>query len=324
MNSISRRDTLSLALASAAAFGLGKPLGIMGPSPAWAQTTPAPAPPFFKFKAGALECTAIHDGIWEKAHDANFMKNASIDDTKQALAAAKLPTEFVSIPYVVLAINTGKQLVLCDSGTGGQVQPTAGKLAENMKAAGLDPAKVDTVLISHFHPDHIFGLMAKETNAQIFPNAEIIVSEPEFKFWTDPGVVAKLPEARQPLARRIQATFPGWKNVRRVESETEILPGVRTIAAPGHTPGHMAFHFASGADQLVYSGDTFYQPVFSLPKPGWQGIFDQDGPLAEKSRRMLADRIVAEKLIVTGYHFPWPGGGHLAKDGDGYVLTPLA
>jgi glyoxylase-like metal-dependent hydrolase (beta-lactamase superfamily II) len=294
----------------------------MGSSPASAQTTAGPVPPFFKFKVGALECTAIYDGIWEKAHDANFIKNASIDDTKQALAAAKLPTDFVSIPFTVLAVNTGKQLVLCDAGTGGQVQPRAGKFTENMKAAGLDPANVNAVLISHFHPDHIFGLMAKETNAQIFPNAEIIVSEPEFKFWTDPGVIAKLPEARQPLARRIQATFPSWKNIRRVEGEAEILPGVRTVAVPGHTAGHTAFHFASGAEQFIYSGDTFYQPAFSLPHPGWQGAFDQDGPLAEKSRRMLAERVV-DQLIVTGYHFPWPAGGRLAKDGKGYTLTPL-
>jgi len=135
-------------------------------------------------------------------------------------------------------------------------------------------------------------------------------------------VVEKLPEARRPLAKRIQATFPTWKNVRQIDAEAEVAPGVRTVAAPGHTPGHIAFHIASGGSQMIYSGDTFYQPALSLKTPQWHGAFDQDGPLAEQSRRALADRIVADKVMVSGYHFPWPGAGTLAKDGAGYALTP--
>jgi glyoxylase-like metal-dependent hydrolase (beta-lactamase superfamily II) len=228
----------------------------------------------------------------------------------------------VSIPFTPLVVSTGRDLVLFDAGTGGQVQPTAGKLLDNMREAGLDPAKITKVMISHFHPDHIFGLMEKGTNAQVFPNAEIVVSTAEYKFWTDPAVVEKLPEARRPLAKRIQATFPTWKNVRQIDAEAEVAPGVRTVAAPGHTPGHIAFHIASGGSQMIYSGDTFYQPALSLKTPQWHGAFDQDGPLAEQSRRALADRIVADKVMVSGYHFPWPGAGTLAKDGAGYALTP--
>jgi len=177
------------------------------------------------------------------------------------------------------------------------------------------------VMISHFHPDHILGLMEKATNAQVYPNAEIVVSVPEYKFWTDPAVVEKLPEARRPLAKRIQATFPTWKNIRQVEGEVEVAPGIRTVAAPGHTPGHIAFHLASGDAQMIYSGDTFYQPAFSLKTPQWQGVFDQDGPMAEQSRRKMAGRLVADKIMVSGYHFPWPGAGTLARDGTGYALT---
>ena len=140
-------------------------------------------------------------------------------------------------------------------------------------------------MISHFHPDHIFGLMAEGDERPGFPNAEIVVSVPEYRFWTDPAVIEKLPEARRPLARRIQATFPTWKNVRQVEGEAEVAPGIRTVAAPGHTPGHIAFHLASGDAQMIYSGDTFYQPALSLRTPHWQGVFDQDGPTAEQSRR---------------------------------------
>jgi glyoxylase-like metal-dependent hydrolase (beta-lactamase superfamily II) len=317
----SRRDIV-VSAGLAAAFGLASRLTLI--APARAQKTPGPAKPFHKYKIGTFDCTAVYDGIWEKAHDPAFFKNASIEDVKGALRAAHLTDEFVPIPFTPLVVDTGRDVVLFDAGTGGQVQPTAGKLIENMKAAGIDPARITKVMISHYHPDHIFGLMEKGTNAQVFPNAEIVMSTAEYKFWTDPAVIEKLPEARRPLASRIQATFPTWKNIRQVDGEIEVAPGVRTVAAPGHTPGHIAFHIASGNAQMIYSGDTFYQPAFSLKTPEWQGAFDQDGALAETSRRKIADRIVADKVIVSGYHFPWPGAGTLAKDGTGYAMTLLS
>jgi glyoxylase-like metal-dependent hydrolase (beta-lactamase superfamily II) len=319
MRTPTRRDVVVASAGLAAAFGLGSRLAVI--TPARAQRTPAPATPFYKYRVGAFECTAVYDGIWEKAHDPAFFKNASVDDVKAALKAAGQTDEFVPIPFTPLVVSTGRDLVLLDAGTGGQVQPTAGKLIDNMKAAGIDPSGITTIMISHFHPDHIFGLMARETNAQLFPNAEIVVSVPEYRFWTDPAVVDKLPEARRSVARRIQATFPTWKNIRQVEGEVEVAPGIRTVATPGHTPGHIAFHLASGDAQMIYSADTFYQPAFSLRTPEWQGAFDQDGPTAVQSRRRLADRLVADKIMVSGYHFPWPGVGTLARDGTGYALA---
>jgi glyoxylase-like metal-dependent hydrolase (beta-lactamase superfamily II) len=315
---LSRRNLLAGA-GLAAAFGLSSRLII---APAFAQTTPAPAKPFHTYKVGALDCTAVYDGIWEKPHDPAFIKNASVDEVKAAMKAAGLPEEFVSIPFTPLVVRTETDLVLLDAGTGGQVQPTAGRLHDNMKAAGIDPAKITKVMISHFHPDHIFGLMAKETNAPVFPNAEIIVAADEYRFWTDPAVIEKLPEGRRPLARRIQATFPTWKNLRQIDGEKEVIAGIRTFPTPGHTPGHTAFHISSGNAQMIYSGDTFYQPAMSLRTPQWHGAFDQDAALAEKSRRSLADRLVADKILVSGYHFPWPGAGTITKDGSGYALVP--
>jgi len=319
MSMLSRRDVIATA-GVAAAFGLSSRLAFV--APAQAQKTPAPAKPFVTYKVGTFDCTAVYDGIWEKPHDPAFFKNANVDEVKSALKAAGQTDEFVPIPFTPLVVNTGRDVVLFDAGTGGQVQPTAGKLAENMKAAGIDPAAITKVMISHFHPDHIFGLMEKGSNAQVYPNAEIVVSAAEYKFWTDPAVIEKLPEARRPLAQRIQATFPNWKNVRQVDGEAEVAPGIRSVAAPGHTPGHIAFHLSSGNAQMIYSGDTFYQPALSLKTPQWHGAFDQDGAVAETSRRALADRIVADKVMVSGYHFPWPGAGALAKDGAGYALTP--
>jgi glyoxylase-like metal-dependent hydrolase (beta-lactamase superfamily II) len=317
MFDLSRRD-LVIGAAGAAAFGLSSRLVI---NPALAQKTPEPAKGFTTYKVGTTEVTAIYDGIWEKPHDPAFISNASVEDVTAAMQKAGLPADFVSIPFTVSVIKTGGKTILCDSGTGGQVQPTAGKFMSNFKAAGFDPEKVDAILISHFHPDHIFGLMEKETNKPVFPNAEIIVSDVEYKFWTDPAVIDKLPEARKGLARRIQAAFPNWKNIKQVSGDAEVAPGIRFVMAPGHTPGHRAFHLSSGSSQLMLSNDTCYVPALVVANPGWRGAYDQDGATAEDSRRKLMDRVIADKIQISGYHFPYPGAGTIAKDGNGYALT---
>src|SRR5947209_12603405 len=146
MLNLSRRDFV-VSTAMAAALGLNARLAI---SPAFAQKTPDPAKGFVTYKIGAAEVTALYDGIWEKPHDAAFIANASVDDVKTAMVKAGLPADFVSIPFTVVVVKNGGRTILCDSGTGGQVQPTAGKLMTNMKAAGIDPSAVDIILISHF------------------------------------------------------------------------------------------------------------------------------------------------------------------------------
>src|SRR5499427_1036269 len=319
MLNLSRRDFV-VSTAMATALGLNTRL-IVGP--AYAQKTPDPSKGFVTYKVGAAEVTAVYDGIWEKPHDPAFIANASVEEVKAAMVKAGLPADFVSIPFTVVIVKTGGKTILCDSGTGGQVQPTAGKFMANMKAAGFDPGKIDAILISHFHPDHIFGLMEKETNKPVYPDTEIIVSDVEYKFWTDPAVIDRLPEARKGLARRIQAVFPTWKNIRQVEGEREVAPGIRFVSAPGHTPGHRAFHLSSGAQQLMLSNDTAYVPALVVANPGWHGQYDQDPPTAEASRRKLLDRVIADKIMIAGYHFPFPGAGTISKDGAGYALTVM-
>jgi glyoxylase-like metal-dependent hydrolase (beta-lactamase superfamily II) len=319
MLNMSRRDFVA-STGLAAALGLNSRLVI---SPAFAQKTPDPAKGFVTYKVGAAEVTALYDGIWEKPHDPAFIANASVEDVKAAMVKAGLSADFVSIPFTVAVVKNGGKIILCDSGTGGQVQPTAGKMMANMKAAGIDPNKIDTILISHFHPDHIFGLMEKDTNKPVFPNTEIIVSDVEYKFWTDLAVIDRLPEARKGLARRIQAVFPTWKNIRQVSGEPEVAPGIRFVSAPGHTPGHRAFHLSSGSSQLMISNDAAYVPALVMANPGWHGQYDQDAVTAEATRRKLLDRVIADKIMIIGYHFPFPGAGTIAKDGTGYALTVL-
>src|SRR5262245_24512007 len=189
MPSLSRREVI-VSAAVAAALGLDKPLALIGT--AQAQTTADPVPGFHSYKVGDIEVTALYDGIWEKPHDPAFIKNASVEETKEALTNAGQRPDFVSIPLTVVVLKIGDKLVMIDSGPGGQSKPTAGRLPANMKAAGIDPANISTILISHFHPDHIYGLMEKDTNKVLFPNAELVVSATEYNWWTEPGRVEKL------------------------------------------------------------------------------------------------------------------------------------
>jgi glyoxylase-like metal-dependent hydrolase (beta-lactamase superfamily II) len=318
MLDLSRRDfAVSTALALALGFG-GR---LVAPVRAQAQAR-TPETGFHKYRIGSVEVTAIYDGMWAKPHDPSFIRNASIDETKEALAKAGLPTEFVSIPLTVTVLTINGKHILVDAGSGAQWQSTAQGVRNGMQAAGIDPASIGTVLISHFHPDHIFGLMEAGSNKPVYPNAELVVSATEYKWWTEPGRVEKLPEARKGLGQRIQAVFPTWKNFKLVEGEKEVAPGVRMVNAPGHTPGHSAFHLASGSDELMISNDVAYVPALLAPNPDWQGTYDQDGPLAVETRRKLLDRVIADKVKICGAHFPFPGSGAFSKDGDGYAFLP--
>lgn len=322
MTDLTRRDLVCSAAAAALVLGLDKPVRFIGA--AQAQDAGAAVKPFHTFKVGDLEVTTIYDGVWQKPHDPGFIKNAGVDETTAALKAAGYSGENVPIPFTITVVKSGGKTIMFDAGTGAQLAPTAGKLAENMKVAGVDAAKIDTIVVTHFHADHIFGLMAKDTNAQIYPNAEIVVPAAEIAWWTDAGVFGKLPEARHGLAKRIQATLPTWKNVRIVEGEKEVAPGVRMVPAFGHTPGHTVCHLASGKDQLLVLADTTNMPALFVRNPGWHAAFDADAQMAEATRRKLFDRAIADNAIVTGYHYGMPGAGRLAKDGSGYAFTPLA
>jgi len=321
MPEMSRR-TVIVATGLAAALGLNRRLSIV--APVAAEPAPEPGKGYYRYRIGSIEVTALYDGIWKKPHDPAFIKNASIEETKTALAKAGMTTEYMPIPLTVVVLRVGDRQIMIDSGSGvGQWQPTAVSLPANMQAAGIDRTRIGTILISHFHPDHIFGLMDKGSNAAIYPNAELIVNASEYRWWTEGGRVEKLPEARKALGARIQAVFPTWRNFKLVEGESEVAPGIRLINAPGHTPGHAAFLVSSGSQQLMISNDTAYVPALLAPHPEWQGAYDQDGPLAVETRRRLIDRVIADDIAICGAHFPFPGAGTFAKDGAGYAFTPI-
>lgn len=322
MFNMSRRGLLATA-ALGAAFGLSSKVNFIAPAHAEAPLEPTTG--FYKYKVGAIEVTAVYDGIWRKPHDPAFIKDVTVEQTKEALAKAGLTTEFMPIPLTVIVLKIGDKHIMVDAGSGvGQWQANATNLPANMKAAGIDKNQISTILVSHFHPDHVWGLMEKGTNAPVFPEAELIVNADEYNFWTESGRVEKLPEGRRAAGKRIADNFPKWKNWKLVQANAEIAPGVRLISAPGHTPGHSAFLVTSGKDQLMVSNDTMYVPALLAPHPEWQGAYDQDGPMAIATRRKLIDQVIADKMQICGAHFPFPGAGTFVKDGNAYAFTPVA
>ena len=239
-----------------------------------------------------------------------------------ALRAALMPTTHFMNPFNVTAVDTGRGLVLFDTGNGRESGPETGLLAANMRAAGLDPARVAQVVMTHFHPDHIGGL-ALNDGAAVFPNSEIVVGAREWAYWTDGGEESRAPEARRPLFANVRRRFAPYEGrVRRIEHGAEVAPGARALATHGHTPGHLTYQVSDGADVLMVLGDLTNRPEFNLRHPGWHMAVDQDPQMAEATRRRMFDRVAAERARCVGYHWPFPANGHIVKEGDGYRLVP--
>lgn len=322
---MSRRTFVLSATAAGAVFGLDKRVAFITSAEAQQKAPSLLDKGFVKFKVGDIEVTQIYDGIWLKAHDPGFVKNASLDDVKGALKKAGATDEYVPIPFTVTIIKSKGKTLMFDASTGGQVAPTAGLMMKtNMFKAGFEPSKIDVIAVTHFHPDHIWGLISKETNSRVFPFADIVVPAVEYKYWTDPALIQKLPEGARGAPTRIQATMPKWKNLRQIEDGKEVIPGVRAMAMPGHTPGHTGYVVTSGKQRLIVSGDITNIPSLFMRNPGWHAVFDTDGPMAEATRRKVFTQVVADNTMINGYHWGLPGVGHVKKDGNGYAFVPMS
>jgi glyoxylase-like metal-dependent hydrolase (beta-lactamase superfamily II) len=280
-------------------------------------------PQLYRYKIGDYELTAIGDGVWDRPIDENFVRNAGIGDVHKAMTEAFMPaTDKLAIPFTTLLVNTGSKLVLIDTGSGGQIASTAGTFGANLAAAGISPKAIDIILISHFHPDHINGIKTKD-DERVFPNAEIKVPAAEWAYWMDDGNLSAAPENMKTYflnARRIFRNIA--KDVTHFEPDTEVAPGIATIAAQGHTPGHTAFSVASANQSMLVLSDTTNHPKLFVRRPEWQPVFDMDGSLAVETRKRLLDRAATDKMLVQGYHFPFPASGHIAKSGRGFELVP--
>ena len=315
MPSLSRRSFLAATALGAAALS--------APARATAPAVGKAPAAFYRYKVGTFEITAVYDGIWNRPIDEKFVRNAPFGQVKAALAEAFMPDNTLAIPFTPLLINTGDKLVLIDTGSGGQIAPTAKSFGANLAAAGIDPKTIDVVLISNFHPDHINGIKTKE-NELVFPNAEIKVPAKEWAFWMDDAnrkeAESKMISAYMLNARRIFADIRN--RVTPFAAGGEVAPGITSVDAPGHTPGHTAYAIASGGETMTALCDTTNHPWLFARHPEWQPVVDQDGPLAVATRRRLLDRASADKTLVQGYHFPFPGTGRIIKTKSGYEFVP--
>ncbi len=322
MTQLTRRGLLAGTVAVTAATAIG-PLTATTPARAAAPLAGKQAPSFYRYKIGEFEVTAIHDGVWMPDLAPGLFKNFTVADAQKTLGDQFQRTDKMVVPFTPIMVNTGSKLILIDTGTNGRFTPTASSFMDNLTAAGFDPKQVDTIVISHFHGDHINGIRTKDEQIA-FPNAEIMVPAPEWAFWMDDAKMAAAPEAMKGAfanCRRVFGSISG--KVARYDPGKEVAPGITSIPAYGHTPGHTAFAITSGSQSMMTVVDATNNAYLFVRNPEWQVSFDMDGPMAVETRKRLLDRAAADKMLVGGYHWPFPAVGYIAKEGSGYRLHPV-
>lgn len=295
----------------------------VAPAAAQAPAALAQAPGFHRFRLGGFTVVTLHDGSATRPVQ-GFVRNAPLEEVQRVLAESFLPTDTFRIPFTATLVETPRGVVLFDTGNGpqGAANAPVGRLMANMAAAGLDPARVTTVVISHFHGDHIGGLITAE-GAAAFPNAEIVVPAAEWAWWTDAANESRSPEGqRATFANTTRRFGPYGGRVRQIADGAEVAPGIRAVAAHGHTPGHTLWHVADGGEQMMYLADLTNRPELLARRPDFQIVFDFDAAAAAATRRRVFDRVSAERMRVTGYHYPFPAVGFIAAEGQGYRFVP--
>ena len=282
-----------------------------------------------RYKVGDIEVTVLSDGFRMVPVDGNYLSNAGADDLAKALAAAGLPTDKMKNTYSPIVLTTGGKRVLFDTGNGeaaaSQSKNERGTLNQNLATAGIDRKTIDVVVISHFHADHVNGLLAADNKSAAFPNAEIKVPANEWKFWMDDGEMSRASAGRMTeLFANNRRVFDALgRKVTVYDWEKEVAPGVTAVGTPGHSIGHTSFVVASGGKRVFVQSDVCNNAFVFAPRPDWQGFFDQDPAQAAATRRRVYDMLAAEKLPVQAYHFPFPALRMVEKAGDGYRTTPV-
>lgn len=272
----------------------------------------------YRFKLGAFDCVSLSDGSFDYPPE-NFFADVPLERIEQELRRLDLPTDHITTPYTYLYVDTGEHQVLVDAGAG-DLGPRTGNLLESMQGASVQPGEIDTVVITHGHPDHVGGML-DGVGRPVFSNAQHYISKDEWEFWFTDTASKMAPEVFVAIARTNLA--PVQDQVRLVNRESEVVPGVRAIPAPGHTPGHIVVQVRSGDERLYYIGDAVLYPLH-LEHPDWTPIYDILPEQAEATKHAVFDRAADEEAWVIGQHFPpFPSLGHVVRQQVGWEWRPI-
>ena len=275
----------------------------------------------FSFQLGTFKCTVVNDGTFAYPNPAQiFFVNAPKEHLEKVLRKHQLDPErweqYVS-PYSSLVINTGQHQVLVDTGAGG-LEPTTGKLIPNLQVNKIAPEDIDTVILTHGHPDHIGGTVDKD-GRPAFPDARYVMWKDEWDFWTTEPNLAELKvgkSIKEVIIKVARRNLPPIQDqLDLVDHETEIVSGIRAVAAPGHTPGQMAVAVASDGEELLYISDVVIHPIH-LDQPDWYAAVDFAPEQVVTTRRQLLHWAAAENVLVHAFHFPFPSLGYIIQKGD--------
>jgi glyoxylase-like metal-dependent hydrolase (beta-lactamase superfamily II) len=269
----------------------------------------------YRFRIGRIEAAIVSDGPLTLPAAQEIFRDTPPDDLARTLHAAFLPTDRVVVEQNCVLLDLGGHLVLIDNGMGSarQFGLESGRLLENLREAGVAPEQIDSLVLTHAHPDHCWGTM-RDDGQPNFPNARIHLAAAEWAYWTGPrgeddGLsAAGFRKHLSPLRARVLPFADG----------EEILPGLHALATPGHTPGHSSFMIASDDAQACVLGDVAFHPVLSFAWPGAPSAYDADPVAGQATRLGLLEGLAAERMRVLHYHGPWPGIGHVAREGAAF------
>ncbi len=300
-------------------------------SPLVAQNTPSFGAPsvvqvgFRKQKIGDIEVIALNDGVQRRALGEEFVKNAKLNEVQDLLKSQGLPTEYIDVPFTAFLLIVGNRKILMDTGFADNGPGTTGRLLANLNAAGLKAEDIDTVVISHYHGDHINGVRNK-AGQLVFPKAKLMVPTVEHAFWMDDNRMAQAPDAMKGAFNNVRRVFGGLSSDQLIQFEPgkEIAPGISSRAAFGHTPGHTLFVAESKGEKFAYLADLTNIPQLFARNPDWAVQFDMNADAAREVRRKTFDMVVNEKMIAGGFHFPFPAFGRIEKMGNGFDFKPVA
>jgi glyoxylase-like metal-dependent hydrolase (beta-lactamase superfamily II) len=280
------------------------------------------APGIYRLKVGAFEVTVLSDG--NLAID-RPMFAGDAGGADKLLDSAFLPQGPIPTCVNEWLVNTGNKLVLVDAGAGTSFAPSLGKMHGNLAVAGVNPASVDDVVITHMHPDHIPGLLDPD-GKMMFPNAVVHINADEHAFWTAPDTRSKMPDEFKiffDLANAAIKPYAAAGKVQTFKDGAQLAPGVSAAAAPGHTVGHSMVRVSSDGSDFLIWGDIVHCAALQFPEPERGIAFDTDPAMAIANRKKVMDMVATDRLLFAGAHLPFPGVGHAAKAGGGYRYVPL-